>query len=181
MTTVTSHNSHVNGYASALLDIARAEAEPAAVIDEMYRAASGLAENDELLEALGDPRIPGERKQGIVSDILGTRASQVTVAAISFVVAAGQAKRLGEIAGKLAELAADAEGEVVAEVRAPFELDDDQIERLRAALAKSTGKRIQVKVVVDPTVIGGVVAKVGDTVLDGSVQHRFTELREQWG
>ena len=74
-----------------------------------------------------------------------------------------------------------AEGEVVAEVRAPFDLDDEQVKRLQAALASATGKRIQVKVVVDPTVIGGVVAKVGDTVLDGSVQHRFSELREQWG
>jgi F-type H+-transporting ATPase subunit delta len=38
-----------------------------------------------------------------------------------------------------------------------------------------------VKIVIDPTVMGGLVAKVGDTVLDGSVQNRFTELREQWG
>jgi F-type H+-transporting ATPase subunit delta len=66
-------------------------------------------------------------------------------------------------------------------VRAPFALDDSQIERLKTALSSATGKRIQVKVVVDPSVIGGVVAKVGDTVLDGSVQHRFAELREQWG
>ena len=181
MTTGTAQGSHVDGYAAALLDIANAEEDSAAAIDELYRAAVGLSANDELTEVLADPRIPGERKQGIVDDILGGRASRVTVAAMSFVVAAGQAKRLGDIAAKLADLAADAEGEVVAEVRAPFALDDSQIERLRAALSTATGKRIQVKVVVDPTVIGGVVAKVGDTVLDGSVQHRFAELREQWG
>ncbi len=181
MTTGTAQGSHVDGYAAALLDIANAEADSAAAIDELYRAAAGLSTNDELIDVLGDPRIPGERKQGIVDDILGGRASRVTVAAMSFVVAAGQAKRLGEIAARLAELAADAEGEVVAEVRAPYALDEGQIERLTAALSSTTGKRIQVKVVVDPTVIGGVVAKVGDTVLDGSVQHRFTELREQWG
>jgi F-type H+-transporting ATPase subunit delta len=181
MTAGTAKGSHVDSYAAALLDIANAEVDPSMAIDELYRAAVGLSANDDLVEALGDPRIPGERKQGIVDDILSGRASRVTVAAMSFVVAAGQAKRLGDIAAKLAELAADAEGEVVAEVRAPFALDDSQIERLKTALSSATGKRIQVKVVVDPSVIGGVVAKVGDTVLDGSVQHRFAELREQWG
>ncbi len=181
MATAASKVSPVDGYAAALLDIAASEADESAAIDEMYRALSGLNGNTELTDVLADPRIPGERKEGIVNDLIGARASKVTVAAVNFVVAAGQAKSLGDIAAKLAELAADAEGEVVAEVRAPFDLDDSQIERLSAALAKATGKRIQVKVVVDPTVIGGVVAKVGDTVLDGSVQHRFAELREQWG
>ncbi len=173
--------SHVDGYAAALIDIAHAEQDPAAAIDELYRAASGLSGHAELVETLADPRIPGERKQGIVDDILGGRASQVTVAAMGFIVGAGQAKNLGDIARRLAELAADAEGEVVAEVRTALPLDAEQIGRLSTAIAAATGKKIQVKVIVDPSVIGGVVTKVGDTVLDGSVQHRFTELREQWG
>ena len=181
MDAATAGSGQVDGYAAALLEIAGTQAEPQAAVDELYRAMSGLSTSPELVDALSDPRIPGERKQGIVDDLLGGHASQVTAAAIGFVVSAGQAKNLDSIAAKLAELAADAEGEVVAEVRAPFDLDADQIERLRVALARATGKRIQVKVVVDPSVIGGVVAKVGDTVLDGSVQHRFTELREQWG
>lgn len=171
----------VDGYAAALLDIASSEADASAAVDEMYRALSGLGGNAELVDALTDPRVPADRKQGTVDDILGSRASKVTVAAVNFVVAAGQGNNLSAIAARLAELAADAEGEVVAEVRTPFDLDDAQIERLSAAIAKATGKKIQVKIVVDPSVIGGVVAKVGDTVLDGSVQHRFTELREQWG
>ena len=115
------------------------------------------------------------------ADTTPVGVTKVTVAAVNFVVAAGQGSHLTGIAAKLAELAADAEGEVVAEVRTPFDLDDAQIERLSAAISKATGKKIQVKIVVDSSVIGGVVAKVGDTVLDGSVQHRFTELREQWG
>ena len=181
MDAATANVGQIDGYAAALLEIAGAQVDPQSSIDEMYRALSGLSTNGDLIEALSDPRIPGERKQGIVDDLLGGHASPVTVAAVSFVVAAGQAKNLDGIAAKLAELAADAEGEVVAEVRAPFDLDEEQVQRLRTALAGATGKRIQVKVVVDPTVIGGVVAKVGDTVLDGSVQHRFSELREQWG
>ena len=46
------------------------------------------------------------------------------------------------------------------------------------ALARATGKRIEVKVVVDPSVLGGIVATIGDTVIDGSVRHRLEQLKE---
>ena len=62
-----------------------------------------------------------------------------------------------------------------------MDLDAEQVERLRTALSRATGRNVQVQVVIDPSVVGGVVTKVGDTVLDGSIQGRFTELREQWG
>jgi len=175
----TAQASYVDGYASAMLGIATVEGGE--IADEIFNAAIALNGNAELIDVLADNRIPAERKQGIIDDLLSQRASSVTVAAITFLVASGQARRLDEIAKRLAYLAAEAEGEVVAEVRAPLDLDADQIDRLSAALSKATGKRVQVKVIVDPSVIGGVVTKVGDTVLDGSVQNRFTELREQWG
>ena len=173
--------SKVDGYAAALLDIARAEGPDVRLTDEFYAAANALSGNAELIEVLRDPAIPMDRKQGIVDDLLGGRASRVTVASINFVVASGQARHLGDIARRLAELTAEAEGEVVAEVRAPMPLEADQVARLQDALARATNRRVQVKVVVDPSVIGGLVAKVGDTVLDGSIQGRFGELREQWG
>ena len=181
MDNATAQSTYVDHYASALLSIAGAEADPSGAADEIFRAAQGLSGHPELIETLQDPRIPGERKQGIIDDILAERASKVTVAAMNFLVGVGQAKNLAAIASRVAELAADAEGEILAEVRTPIELDASQIERLTAALSAATGKRVQVKTVIDPSVIGGLVAKVGDTVLDGSVQHRFSELREQWG
>jgi len=181
MELATDQNSAVEHYAAALLSIANAEADPKSAVDEIFSAAQGLSGHAALIDALADPRIPGERKQGIVDDILSKRASKATVAALNLLVGVGQATNLDAIASRVAELAADAEGETVAEVRVPFELDPSQIERLTAAIGTATGRRVQVKTVIDPSVIGGLVVKVGDTVLDGSVQHRFSELREQWG
>lgn len=171
----------VDGYAAALLDIARAEGPEAGIADEIHAAANALSGNAQLIEVLRDRTVPQDRKQGIITDLLGHRASGVTVAAITFLVAVGQARHLSDIARRLAELIAEEEGEVVAEVRAPMELTDEQVARLRDALARATNKRVQVRVVVDPSVMGGLVAKVGDTVLDGSIQGRLSELREQWG
>lgn len=170
----------IDGYATALLAVTRAEAE-SDVLDEIHTAAMALGGHAELVETLRDPHVSGDRKQAIIDDLLGARASSVTVAAINFLVAAGQAKYLREVAARLAELAAESQGEVVAEVRAPMELSPEQVERLRRGLEEATNRRVQVRVIVDPSVMGGVVTKIGDTVLDGSIRSRFTELREQWG
>ncbi len=57
-------------------------------------------------------------------------------------------------------------------------LDEEQQRRLAEALGKATGKRVTVKVIVDPSVLGGLIARVGDTVIDGSVRHRLDQLKE---
>ena len=132
-------------------------------------------------EALTDARIPMVRKQGIVGDLLGPRVSGVVVASINFLIAVGEARSLEEVASRVAQLAAEEEGTVVAEVQSAVALDAGQVARLEAALSKATGKRVQAKVVTDPALIGGLVAKIGDTVFDGSVKSRFADVREQWG
>jgi F-type H+-transporting ATPase subunit delta len=64
-------------------------------------------------------------------------------------------------------------------VRSAVPLTDDQQHRLKAALANATGKQVNLKVIVDPSVIGGIVATVGDTVIDGSVRTRVDQLKSR--
>jgi F-type H+-transporting ATPase subunit delta len=64
-------------------------------------------------------------------------------------------------------------------VRAAVPLDERLRDRLAKALSEATGKDVEVKVVVDPNVLGGVVARIGDTVIDGSVRHRLDQLKER--
>jgi F-type H+-transporting ATPase subunit delta len=174
-------NQQIDGYAAALVEIARAEGDVSGLIDEIYRSAQALDADSELRRTLTDPQIPAARKQGIIQDLLGPRTSRATVSAINLVVGAGHAKNLTEIASRMAELAAEREGSVVAEVRAAVDLDDEQRSRLEAALSRLTGRAVQAKVVVDPSLVGGVVAKIGDRVFDGTVKSRLAGLREQWG
>jgi len=178
METVTSP---VDGYAAALLDIFRAEGDAERLSGEFFQVAQALDSNTELRVALTDPQLPVERRQGIVDELLATRASPVTVAAVNLLVATGRARDLTAVASRLVETAAEEEGSVVAEVRAAIDLDPAQVARLEERLSAATGKRVQVTVIVDPSVVGGVVTKIGDTVFDGSVKSRLDELREQWG
>src|SRR5690606_16135721 len=118
--------------------------------------------SDELWSALSDPHLPSERRTQIVQDLLGGKASDVTVAVVSLVVGTGRARDLPAIVDKLVAAGARAAAKQVAEVRVAKPLTDDQRTRLADALAKAVGSDVEVKVVVDPNVIGGVVAQIGD-------------------
>ncbi len=168
----------IKGFATGLFEIARGAGELDRVESELYRVARTLEGNEELRNTLGDAAIPNERKKGIVSDLLSERASALTVAAVDFVVAAGRARDLPKIADGMAAAAAAARSREVAEVRSAIELDDDTVRRLEESLGRATGKQVEVKVVVDPSVVGGIVARVGDTVIDGSVRSRLDSLRD---
>ncbi|MGH9193228.1 MAG: ATP synthase F1 subunit delta [Acidimicrobiales bacterium] len=164
-------------YAEALFGVARAEGTLGAVEDELFRFSQTLQGNDELRNALTDAGIPAARRQQIVEDLLGGRASPTTVALVSMVVGTGRARQLPTIIQRLVEMSAAEANKEVAEVRSAVPLTDDQRERLAKALEDATGKQIEVKVVVDPSVLGGIVAQVGDTVIDGSVRRRLDQLK----
>jgi F-type H+-transporting ATPase subunit delta len=170
--------SRVEGYAAAMLAVARAEGNVDEVADEVFRFSRALAGSDELRSALVDRALPAERRSQIVEDLLRNRATDTTVGLVSMVVAAGRAGDLTEIGQSLVDLAAAEKSREVAIVRSAVALSDDQISRLADALSASTGRQIEVKVVVDPSVVGGVVTTIGDTVIDGSVRSRLSKLRE---
>ena len=167
----------IDGYTTALFEVARAEGSLEEVEDELFRFARTLESSDELRNALTDASLPAARRQGVVEDLLGGKASPTTVALVSFVVGSGRARDLPAIIDRLVARAAAERNRVVAEVRSAVPLTGEQIERLTTALGNATGKQVQVKVVVDPSVLGGILAQVGDTVIDGTIRHRLDQLK----
>ncbi|MBI5157495.1 MAG: ATP synthase F1 subunit delta [Acidimicrobiia bacterium] len=168
----------IEGYAAAILEFATAEGQLERVGDELFRIARAFESSNPLREALTDPRIPAERKKGVIDDLLGAKTLPLTVNLVSFVVNAGRASDLPAIADRVAARAAATRSKAIAEVRTAIDLDAATLARLTAALNAATGKDVEVKVVVDASVIGGVVARVGDLVIDGTVSHRLEQLRE---
>ena len=167
----------VSAYADAMFDVARAEGILGEVEDELFRFARAFEGSDELRNALTDPHIPGGRRQQIVEDLLGPRATHVTTALVSMVVGTGRARELPTIIDMLVRKSAELQKKAVAEVRSAIELTDEQRRRLAEAIEKATGKSVEVKVIVDPTVLGGVLTTVGDTVIDGTVRSRLEQLK----
>ena len=166
-----------DAYAAAFLAVISAEDTLGEVEDEMFRFARILEGNDELLDTLSNPQLEPARRQQVVTDLLDGKAQPTTVNLVGLVVGNGRARELPAIVDALVSLRAASRESAVARVRSTIALSDEQTSRLAEALGRATGKNVEVKVVVDPTVQGGLVAQVGDTVIDGSVRRRLEQLR----
>jgi F-type H+-transporting ATPase subunit delta len=175
--TGTSAASPADGYARGLAATAEAEGVLDRVEDELFRFARAVDANPQLRDRLTDPALEVGAKLDVLSGLLEGKAHPQTVAAAMFVVQSGRARMLTDIADALVRLAAERRAHSVAEVTSAVPLSDDQQHRLADAVARATGKQVDLKVVVDPKVVGGLVVRVGDTVIDGSVARRLSELR----
>ncbi len=169
----------IQGYAEAMFSVARAEGVLPVVEDELYGFAKALEQNTPLREALTDATLPAENKKAVMAELLGDRVNPVTVSLLGFVIDAGRAKQIPGVVEELAERAARERDHALAEVRSAVDLTDAQRDRLAQALSHATGRTVDVKVVVDPTVVGGIVARVGDEVFDGSVATRLDRAKQR--
>jgi F-type H+-transporting ATPase subunit delta len=167
-------------YAEAFLDVLAAEGNVNEVQDELFRFARVVEGNDDLRQVLSDPHLPVEKRQQIVEDLLGGKASPTTIALVSLVVGTGRIRELSEIVDELLARTAAAGNKLVAEVRSAIELTADQRKRLAESIKEATGRDVDIVVIVDPNVMGGIVTQIGDTVIDGSVRSRLSKLRESF-
>jgi F-type H+-transporting ATPase subunit delta len=174
-------DSLVRGYAEALFRVVQAEGELDRVEDELFRFGKMLETNHELKQVLSDRSIDRAARIKVLEDLLRDKASEHTIGLLAFVVEQGRGRQLPQILEELSELVAEARNSVVAEVRSAVPLDGKQQKELTKALEKATGKKVELKVIIDPSVMGGVVAKVGDTVIDGTVKRRLEQLKESVG
>ncbi|TDI49738.1 MAG: ATP synthase F1 subunit delta, partial [Acidobacteria bacterium] len=155
----------ITGYANGIFELAKAEGELERVESELFTVAQALDDSPELRSTLTDPQLPLEKKQALIDDLIGGRASSLSVDLVQLIVSQGRASELSDIARAVVEAAAASRNKAVAEVRSAVPLDEETIERLAVALGRATGKSVEVKVVVDESVIGGIVARVGDIVI----------------
>ena len=168
----------VRSYAEALFRVADAEGELDATERQLFAFAKLLERETRLRDALTDPSLPTENKRRLIADTLGEHADPLTVHLLGFLVELGRARELGRIVEVLAEVVAETREQAVAEVRSAVPFDAARTKRLAEALSRATGRQIEVRIVVDPSVVGGAVAKIGDEIFDGSVRSRLLEARE---
>jgi F-type H+-transporting ATPase subunit delta len=167
-------------YASAFLSLVRAEGSGNEVLDELFRVSRTIEGNDELRTVLSDPHLPADRRTQVVQDLLEGKAHALTISLVSTTITNGRVRDLPIIVDSMLARNAATGDKVVAQVRSAVALTDEQKSRLAAALAKKTGKQIEVVVDIDPSVLGGIVTQIGDTVIDGSVRQRLSQLRESF-
>ena len=168
----------IQGNARARLAVASAEINGPQNEDEIYRFSQVLQSSEELKSTLSDASIPSARRQQIVEDLLDGQATQTTVALVSMIVAAGMGSDIKAIADRVIGLGAESRDKAVAEVYSVVDLSSDQQQRLAAALKSATGKDVEMKIIIDESVMGGLLVQIEDEVIDGTVRTRLKQLRE---
>jgi F-type H+-transporting ATPase subunit delta len=147
------------------------------VEDQLFRFARLLVAEPPLRGAFSNPVLPDEQKVALVDDLLGNRAEEATLILIRRAVTE-PGDPLERIQA-LTDLAAARRDRVVVEARTAVELDDERKEKLARALSRLVGKGVDVEIVVDPDVMGGVMARMGDEIIDGTVRRRLELALEQ--
>jgi F-type H+-transporting ATPase subunit delta len=170
----------INAYVAAMFEIASANEAVSVVEDDMFRLARAIESNEQLRAALNDTSLPADRRQNIVEQLLGGKAHNVTVQLVSLLVGTGHISLLPQVADALVKRASSSKQMEVAEVRSAVVLTDAQKARLAEALSKVAGKPVNLKVVVDPSVIGGLVATIGDEVIDDTVRTRLDQVKARF-
>ncbi len=166
-------------YARALLDIGREEGQARQILPEVERFASLLSETPPLKEALGAAYVNRRDKHAVLESAVAPLGFlPTTLNFLRLLVDKGRMDVLPQIIAELRRLVEQMEGIERVEIVVPMALSETQREAVRAALAKRTGKRIEIEEKVDPGVLGGMVVKVGSTVYDGSIRTQIEQIRQ---
>jgi F-type H+-transporting ATPase subunit delta len=167
-------------YARALLDVATSESIPERAEQDLARFTALLNGHPELQRALGSPAVPAARKQALTGALLSRLDVSGPVAKLLLMLA--DRDRLAIVEELLAvyrERLLDHQRVIRAELTTAEPLAPDQQTRLQERLARATGRQVRLSTRVDPSIIGGVVAKIGSVVYDGSLSTQLSKMRER--
>jgi F-type H+-transporting ATPase subunit delta len=149
------------------------------VEDQVFRFGRIVAGDPQLRGVLVDRSVPAERKADLVRALLEGKVRPVALRLITQVVTQPRGRSLETGLEEYAAVAADRRRRILATVHAPVTLTDEQRSRLRAALRRIYGREVQLNVVVDPDVVGGMSVQIGDEVIDGTVVSKLAEARRR--
>lgn len=166
-------------YARALLELATEQRQTERVKKDLEELAAMWSASSDLRELFQNPQFSAQARKTTLSEII-TRAgvSPLTRNAVLYLADRNRIPALPDVAAAFGAMAEAAAGTVRAEVTSAAALSESYYLQLQRALEQATGKRVVIERKTDPSLIAGVVTKVGDKVFDGSVRTRLTDLRD---
>jgi F-type H+-transporting ATPase subunit delta len=165
-------------YAKALFGLAEDERNHRDVRVELDRLSTLFEGSRELRDALLTPMHPASGRKAALREIANRASiSKLVQNFLSYLIDQRRLIDFQAIVEAYGEFADNAEGLLTAEVISASPLDDRRKDRLRRALSEQTGREVRLEMAVDPALIGGAIAKVGDLVFDGSLRTQLAQLR----
>src|SRR6266849_1271719 len=165
-------------YAGAMFEIGLKHNALDRTLDDVQEMARVFA-NRKLSYLLREPKIPAQRKETAIRQALASKVLPSSLNLALLVVQRGLVEAMPNIARELEQLVLNYKNQAVAEVTTAAPLDEQLLNRVKQALERNTGKSILMHTKVQPEILGGVIARVGDQVIDGSIRHRLAALKQQ--
>lgn len=165
-------------YAEAVFGLAQKQNTIDRSLEDVKEIATLFA-NRKLAYLLREPKIPAKRKETALREALTPRVLPTSLNLALLVVQRELVEIMPNIAAELEKLVLDYRNEAIAEVTTAAPMDDAQLDLVKQALEQRTGKTIIMRTRIDPNILGGLVARVGDQVIDGSVRYRLSALQQQ--
>lgn len=163
----------------AILTVAQKQGVIEDVEDELFRVGRLVDREAELRIMLGNRAVPVDRRVELLRSVLSDKAHPVTERLLVRAVRAPHGRSLDRAAEELAELAAASRERSIAKVSTPVALTDDQQRRLSEALSQIYRRPIALQVELRPELVGGLVVRVADEVIDGSIAGRLAAARQR--
>ena len=159
----------VRRYAATLLEAAEESSVLDSVRSDVQALRQALEQSEELASFVGNRYMSSSLQRGALERLFGGRVQSLTLSFLLLLTERRRTDLLPEMLELFEALCDERSGVISAEVRSAVPLGEDQIGRLRRRLAEISGKEVRLHVEVDPAIRGGAVARIGDTVYDGSV------------
>lgn len=167
-------------YANALFSVARQADRWQPIDDQLQSFAALVRDHAELRQVFDSPAVPREARRALVAELADRAGLDAELRRLLDLLAEnGRLSILQDVADGYRERVLEAEGVMTAELVTAYPLDDTRQQALARALSQATGRRVEVTGRVDPSMIAGVVAKVGSVVYDGSVTHQLERMRQR--
>lgn len=166
-------------YASALFELAFEQQNHHKVQEELKFILSCIKDEPGFFELLKSPLITADEKTDIISNVFKERVSMEVFNFLRIIIDKGREEYIEEIVKEYVLLVDSAVNKVDAIAITAIPMKKEDLLNLQANLSKSSGKNIQLQNQVDPTIIGGVLVKIGDKVIDGTVKSRLATMQEQ--
>jgi F-type H+-transporting ATPase subunit delta len=169
----------LDGYASALLQVLTGESTLTQIEEELFRFVRILDGSEELRTILSSRDVSAEARKRLVEDLLSSKATPTTERLAAYATQVGRPRDYEDLLTFLVDRLSRESRKRMAEVRTAIQLDEQQTQDLSSALRRVVGYDVQLRITVDPSILGGFVATIGDTVVDASARHRLELLRDR--
>jgi F-type H+-transporting ATPase subunit delta len=168
-------------YARALFDVAvKEKADLEQIERELGQFADLFTQYPQLEKVLLNPAVPVQRKKAAVVDLLGhARFSPIVSKLVTMLAERDRLVLVRDLLAAFSERVLDYRNVVRAEVTTAIPIDPTRTEAIRTGLARLTGRTVKLAAKVEPSIIGGVVARIGSTVYDGSVTRQLERMKEK--